>query len=377
LKYLVERMALRREDQFACVVSSDGCKDAYPGNKANNFRILFKDPIDLCGEEDWEVGLLDMHYPYSWLNIGPKAGSRMAYNVKGKVYEVNFQNWQCESLNDLIVYLKKQMPDEYEIGVDDVGRFMMSRKDGNICEVGFSEELMRVLGLRGRGDQWNELHVDTFLVRQELRVEFGKFLSTKDIFEKNKDLFDELVGVSDPYKMIEVIREYIDEAEVSTYGGVKQIPEFQKKLGVEIDEYFNAICTELMVNRTETVRRNVHILLRNLKEFCERDVPPVIIRGIGPGIMNPIEQMYVHTNIIQPMDVNDQSWNLLKIINTRGEGYKSTADVFMHPTYQPVVKGGKISMIHVYITRKNGENVPFQSGSVLMTLHFRKQRYRK
>jgi hypothetical protein len=58
---LVVDMTLRREDQFSYIVSSDGCKDIFPENHASNFKMMLKDPIEFESDQDWEVGLIDLH----------------------------------------------------------------------------------------------------------------------------------------------------------------------------------------------------------------------------------------------------------------------------------------------------------------------------
>ena len=102
----------------------------------------------------------------------------------------------------------------------------------------------------------------------------------------------------------------------------------------------------------------------------------VIVSGVAPRLY-PADQLFIHTNIIQPIDLNDKTVDLLKVVNVRGEQNRSTYEAFSHPAYQPVQKGKQITMIHVYIKSELGDLVPFESGTLMMTLHFRKQRYRR
>jgi hypothetical protein len=98
---------------------------------------------------------------------------------------------------------------------------------------------------------------------------------------------------------------------------------------------------------------------------------PSTIKGVTPGMINPVQRMFIYTNIIEPVDVNDTYARLLKLVNTRGEPFKTTQEEYSHPTYFALQKG-KLSMIEVFIADETGEPVSFQSGTVVLTLHFRK-----
>jgi hypothetical protein len=103
------------------------------------------------------------------------------------------------------------------------------------------------------------------------------------------------------------------------------------------------------------------------------DVPPKLLMSEYVPRMVPMQQMFIYTNIIQPIDVNDETENLLKIVDVQGGRVNQESPVM----YQMVEKGRKITMIHVYIKNEFGKRVPFQTGTLFMRLHFRKHRYRR
>jgi hypothetical protein len=118
----------------------------------------------------------------------------------------------------------------------------------------------------------------------------------------------------------------------------------------------------------EALRWIKYHLLQVLKQ---KSCPPVI-RGIIPGNLNPVERMFIYTNIIEPVDFNDGAVKLLKLVNTKGQVFRMTQEEFMQPIYFPVQKG-KISRIEVLITDDQGSPVSFQVGTVILTLHFRRR----
>jgi hypothetical protein len=97
------------------------------------------------------------------------------------------------------------------------------------------------------------------------------------------------------------------------------------------------------------------------------------IKGVTPGNLNPVERMFIYTNIIEPVDVNEKAMRLLRMVNTRGEPFKTTHEEFTKPSYLPVEKG-KFSVIEVYVSDASGKPVPFQIGTLMLMLHFRRRR---
>ena len=144
-------MALRGEDQFVYMVSSDGCREAYPGNGPSSFKISLKEPIEMEDYEKWEVGLLEVHYPCNWNNMGKE--TEMCFVLKnGSVRRVNFPEWRCLSVKEVVGHIEREVSgvtDLYSLGMDELGRFYIESKMLH-CDVGFSKSLMRLLGISER-----------------------------------------------------------------------------------------------------------------------------------------------------------------------------------------------------------------------------------
>jgi hypothetical protein len=117
--------------------------------------------------------------------------------------------------------------------------------------------------------------------------------------------------------------------------------------------------------------RAFEFLLHHLQALAREPIGPDVFKGTVPGVVNPVQRMYIYTNIIEPLNMNNKSVRLLKMVNTRGEFFKTTQEDFIRPMYVPV-ENGKISIIEVLIADESGHPVPFQIGTVVLTLHFRK-----
>jgi hypothetical protein len=109
-------MALRSEDQFYFLLTSDGSHDSHPSNTTSTFQISLNEPINV-GDADWEVALQTINYPYSWTNIGPAANVFMKYYVDGYtgVREINFPDWQCKSMEEVVSFIGKEISQKMEL----------------------------------------------------------------------------------------------------------------------------------------------------------------------------------------------------------------------------------------------------------------------
>ena len=82
--------------------------------------------------------------------------------------------------------------------------------------------------------------------------------------------------------------------------------------------------------------------------------------------------LYVYSNIVEPQIVGDAQAQLLRIVAVSGRGKARNQVVsFQHVQYLPVSDNGT-ETIQVLIRRDDGRPVPFQSGKVIITLHFKK-----
>jgi hypothetical protein len=118
-------------------------------------------------------------------------------------------------------------------------------------------------------------------------------------------------------------------------------------------------------------RKVMGLLMMYLQTFLDEPKIPNTLKGILPGMLNPVQRMFIYLNILKPIDLNDKPSKILKLINTKGTLFKTTQEEFVNPTYIPVQKG-KHNMLQVFIKNGHDEFVPFMNGTVVLTLHFQR-----
>jgi len=85
-----------------------------------------------------------------------------------------------------------------------------------------------------------------------------------------------------------------------------------------------------------------------------------------------INNIYVYSNIVDHNLVGDSSYQLLTLVPVEGKyGNYITYSPF-RPEYKPVAKN-IISDIEIQLNRANGDLIKFQSGSIDITLHFKRE----
>lgn len=355
------------------VLTSDGSMDVYPGNKTSSFRISLKQPIDV-GYEDWEVGLLNINYPYSWTNVGPAAGVYMKYFIdfKGGEKTIAFPDWQCQSMEEVLNFMRKEMglkknkEEKIKIRLDELGRFEFSTTYP-LFDIGFSDNALKLLGLSGHASV-HLLRITEFDSRQKMRNEFGSIFQHENPFDYSiRDKAEEVMKALDDNfeKAYAMLEPHINQVAFLKGGRIMFIYPDGKLNAKDTPEF----------KTVKTTMSNFWSLSR-FSQFLTagyHKVPETLemLKGIIPGMLNPSERMFVYTNIIEPIDMNDSSVKMLKMVNTQGIAFKTTHEEYNQPTYLPLMKG-QHSMIEILIMDASGTLVPFQNGTLLLTLHFQK-----
>jgi hypothetical protein len=363
------------------MVTSDGCMDLYPDNMTSDFRIMLKDPIDVG--DDWEVGLLSINYPYSLINVGPGAKVFMKYYIDGVLQEINFPNWQSQSVQEVVKFIEKRIASKEEerkpgsssdivVGFDDLMRFKMWSTSMDF-DVGFSPNLMKLLGLAGH-ERADNMTLDAFEKRMGYRDLLARVTKDGNPIKMTEQLHTLLRTNHNVSDLIVAFKPFVDVENLQALESLGEVPDDSKIYrDVNLDKVY--LLGQLGIHSHISEHwEKVAAFLYYLKKLhvYGGNHPIRKIRAVTPGAINPVQRMFVYTNIMEPMDMNDGAKKLLKMVNTRGEPFKTTRKEFNHPLYHPISRGGKISMIHVYIADETGDAVPFQTGTVVLTLRFRK-----
>jgi hypothetical protein len=402
-------MGSRGLNQFSFIVTSDGSMKEFPSNRSSSFQIQLEKPLDF-EDGEWEVALEYVNYPFSWMNLGNVAGTffKYYYNDKNGVQEIHFPNWLCTDMGKVLKFMQSSInksigEGKIAIGLDSLDCFKITC-DSLDFDVGFSWQLMKLLGLSG-GEFAEKMSMEEF----DRRSKFRNFL--RRIWRKPFDYGNENLrwNILDCLKMksfkhfTSLIMSMVDfqslrDARLESFESddFQDDPEwsglFRSIYEREVDEYQNqkyAVAREMVLDmvgpespdeeaQEKTYLESVAFIYDIMivwyylyKLYTEKVLPWRKIKGSVPGNLNSVERMFIYTNIIEPVDFNSKSSRLLRMINTRGDPFQTTHEEFVKPIYLPVQKG-KLSVIEVYITDASGKQVPFQTGTLVLMLHFRR-----
>ena len=81
--------------------------------------------------------------------------------------------------------------------------------------------------------------------------------------------------------------------------------------------------------------------------------------------------LYVYCDVVESQTVGNSQVPLLRIVPVEGQDGERVSRTFMSPQYLPVSRK-EFECIEVNIRRDSGEAVPFETGRLLVTLHFRR-----
>lgn len=81
--------------------------------------------------------------------------------------------------------------------------------------------------------------------------------------------------------------------------------------------------------------------------------------------------LYVYCDVVQPQVVGDTQVPLIRIVPVEGKDGERVSRSFLTPQYLPVNRK-QLETIEVNIRRDTGDKIPFESGRVLVTLHFKR-----
>ena len=81
--------------------------------------------------------------------------------------------------------------------------------------------------------------------------------------------------------------------------------------------------------------------------------------------------LYVYCDIVQSQFVGDAQVPLLRIVPVEGRDGERVSKIFMNPQYLPISRK-QFESIEVNIKSDTGENISFEAGRVLLTLHLRR-----
>jgi len=82
--------------------------------------------------------------------------------------------------------------------------------------------------------------------------------------------------------------------------------------------------------------------------------------------------IFVHCDIIRPSAIGNALAPLLRAVQISGKDGDFVNEIFVRPYYRQLARTD-FETVHIYLTDDAGEIIPFQSGRVTVTLHFRRR----
>ena len=112
--------------------------------------------------------------------------------------------------------------------------------------------------------------------------------------------------------------------------------------------------------------------LLGFTDFGSEYYGDVIYQTHAPGtLLKPITALYVYSDVVQPRIVGDARVSLLRTVPVLGEYGKTIYRSFQDIHYVPILLNS-FQNLEVNLNTDTGDYVPFQSGRVVVTLHFKR-----
>src|SRR6185436_9798061 len=297
---------------FYLTLPSNSSMNVYPTNTLTHYTTKLQAPISLTGE--WEVALEEISLPYTWHQLPTGAGR---WTVERKIWpELRFLG-KGEHINR-----------NYEVPPGDYT-------------------------ITALVDHMNDLMTDDFEHR-----EFAIYDTSTDGSITYKKLEGELI----PQIQYDSRANRV-YCHVPVGFEIKFSQTLTAILGFDDNQLSHFVNTQLIIHNDEELVVQY--------EDDPTDTYKVITADKRPDISAGIHHIYVYCDILESIAVGDTLAPLLRIVETKKHHGGVIHDIFNPPRYLPVQKKN-FGTIEIDIRTDFGAKVPFESGKVVCTLHFRR-----
>ena len=310
------------QSSFFLTLPSNSSVKWFKDNKPQNYKVQLPQPLELEGK--WEAALVEIQYPKTWLNMDEDSGASILIEredtegvLKGEpLDEMHTRLYQAEEGSKFF-----ELELLYDIKLEE--RKIKSLTAPN------SIDLIHVKFPRGHYKSAQQLAA--FLVDQV-----------------NKTYVEELKPI-DQVKNKKLLRFEYDE--------IRNQISFQSDYHLATLIFYRDELPRMLGIRMPIHGYNYHKfpLLLEVKAVNE----PVLTKSLS---------LYVYCDFVAHQVVGDTLAPILRAVPIRGE---IGAETFIRPYYVPVTKG-YISTVEIKIYGDLGNEIQFQSGTVILILHLRK-----
>lgn len=156
--------------------------------------------------------------------------------------------------------------------------------------------------------------------------------------------------------------------------GVETRPSVRVKTLKDVDFSYHAITQKVTLTIRTRIQLKLSPILKLMLGMKESHLSSGTHEGMHVVDVNQgFYSLYVYCNIIEPRPVGDSEVPLLRIVPIEGKSGQMITKTYEHIQYIPLLQK-HLRAIEINIRKDTGENVPFELGKSVITLHFRKQR---
>jgi hypothetical protein len=333
------------------------------GNMSNSFRVRL--PRKLEFNSDWMVGLAVLVYPHSWPSLGTSSQQyiKLYWNA-GINTVINVPSSNFHSPNPLLGMLNDLLFSHHSEFTERLNKFKeICKKVKNELVERTKQEAIDILTqeLRKNNDEKITTHdkvsrvvkIHEALIEKYYRAELLSVLTNVD----DRELFSK---ISLNYNEIE---EWIN--------AFKQIDSCLKFEYNENRQRFSATSNSLYISKIELSEQLAYIMGYQTVDFS----PGLEFGKFMPDMNGGISSFNVYSpGLIEPVIVGDVSAPLLRMVNIRGMNGEIIEENYFAIQYHRLLVR-EVSEIVIECKALDGSLIPFQYGSVILTLHFKKTPY--
>ena len=158
---------------------------------------------------------------------------------------------------------------------------------------------------------------------------------------------------------------------------------FRQKIGV----YANIACTKIPILCCFIFSQSIWKYIRSLVALA-RWCPPHIRKMIGMDEssfqagqmkstqvvdMDPVDSLYIYCNVVEPRVVGDKQVPLLRIVPAEGDHGQLMTQIYENVHYVRLQRKS-FQTIEIDIRDRTGNILPFEQGTLNVTLHFRQRK---
>lgn len=276
-------------------------------NTTSNFRVTLPQRIHLEG--DWVVGLCEIIYPHTWVNIrdGEENVIKMLYVPLQKWIRVKIKPGHYATIEKVLLAVTDAIEEE-SARLEFILQSIVAAKLNNLDEAAASAETTT------------------------------------------------MTSAAPKKKILSV---------------VERFPTVSESLSFTLDEQLQRV--RILFNNQTIDNIELPASLQHMLGFKEKTVQHSnTIASYYPDLRAGFESLYVYSNIIDNQFVGDVQVPLLRIVNVTGNRLDIVDRIYDNPHYCNVLQKD-IETIEMYLKNDFGEPISFEFGKVVIKLHFKKR----